>query len=231
MTDQRRTEIFARLRHAAKDTPAEQIQAELRNLGAGPAAPLIDADVALAFLTKVLRNQGSIAVAHDRSSTVKAIGQYLYQRYRSQKLVAGNDPRLAALPWRDAGLLPRFGAAQDGDAASLSYAQLAIAETGATVLLSGRHNPTSNNLLVEDHIVLVDAADLVADMDAAWQQLSSELAAAEHPRGIHFIAGPSSTADIALQLVMGAHGPRHWHVVLIGAELPADLEERARALA
>ena len=114
-------------------------------------------------------------------------------------------------------MLPRFGAAVEGDLASVSYAQLAVAETGSIVTLTGKSNPSGNNLLVEDHIVLVDLADLVASMGEAWQRINTLMHSAGRPRGINFISGPSGTADIDMQMVKGAHGPRNWHVILIGA--------------
>jgi L-lactate dehydrogenase complex protein LldG len=35
------------------------------------------------------------------------------------------------------------------------------------------------------------------------------------PRTVNFVSGPSRTADIGGQLVMGAHGPRRLCVILV----------------
>ncbi|MEQ8515642.1 MAG: LUD domain-containing protein, partial [Chromatocurvus sp.] len=44
---------------------------------------------------------------------------------------------------------------------------------------------------------------------------------ARRPRCLQIISGPSSTADIALNMVYGAHGPRSWLVILIAPQAPA----------
>jgi L-lactate dehydrogenase complex protein LldG len=125
-------------------------------------------------------------------------------------------------------VLPRFGSLEAGEPVALSYARLGVAETGAVVTWTGRANPAANNLLPEHHIVLVDAADLVATLEQAWERTNAELEKNGRPRGINFIAGPSSTADIEGQLVYGAHGPRNWHVILLG-NVPTNALELARA--
>jgi L-lactate dehydrogenase complex protein LldG len=134
------------------------------------------------------------------------------------------------MPWRDGGVLPRFDIATDGDSVALSYARLGVVESGSVVTFTGKSNPSANNLLAEDHLVLVDADSLVRSFEEAWGRINAALDAEGRPRGINFISGPSSTADIVGHLVMGAHGPMRWHVILMG-DLPADLEEQAARLA
>jgi L-lactate dehydrogenase complex protein LldG len=217
-------ELMTKLQHAGHSGSVEQIETELQSLGRAPVPALPSQDLCEAFLINVLKNQGSVNCANNRSEAVKAVADYLHERFRNRKLVAGNDPRLAAMPWRDGGVLPRFGAAEQGENASLSYAKLGVAETGSIVTFTGRNNPAANNLLVEDHIVLLDVADLVANLDDAWKVINVDLLEAGRPRGINFISGPSSTADIEAQLVKGAHGPRAWHVILVGEIPPTALE-------
>jgi L-lactate dehydrogenase complex protein LldG len=228
MSTSARSDVFARLRYATPEAAAETIEQERESLGRAPGATLPVTELCQAFMINVLKNQGSIDCANDRSGAVKAIGHYLYENLRTQRLIAGNDPRLAAMPWRDAGLLPRFGSIESDEPVALSYARLGVAETGAIVTWTGKANPAANNLLPEHHIVLVDSADLVASMEHAWDRINEEMQNGARPRGINFIAGPSSTADIEGQLIYGAHGPRSWHVIVLG-EIPPNALQEARA--
>jgi len=229
VTDSARSQIYARLRRTCTAADPDTIRRALPAVDGAPRAALPSPELATAFLANVLKNCGTVDCVADRSAAVKALGEYVYRHYRSHRLVAGNDPNLAAMPWREAGVLPRFGSIEPGEPVALSYALLGIAETGAIVLQTGKANPAVNNLLGEHHIVLVDSTRLVADMEQAWSRLRREIDRNGRPRGINFIAGPSSTADIEGQLVYGAHGPRHWHVLLMG-DVPATSLHEARAL-
>lgn len=230
MTSSARSEIFARLHHACKSAEAENIQRSLPPADSAPGAPLPSDDLATAFLANVMKNQGTVECVANRSAAVKALADYVYKHFRSHRLVAGNDANLAAMPWREAGVLPRFGTIEPGEPVALSYALLGIAETGATALQTGKANPGINNFLSEHHIVLVESSRLVATMEQAWARIRQEMNKSGRPRGINFIAGPSSTGDIEGQLVYGAHGPRNWHVIIMG-DAPATALEDARALA
>lgn len=219
-----RSRIMARVRAASAGQDGAQVEQALGALGVAPAPPLPHEDVTIAFMANVLRNRGTLAIAADRGEAVKQIASYVYQHYKSHRLVGGNDPRLAAMPWRDAGVLPRFGEIENGEYVALSYAQWGVAETGATVFLTGKHNPTRNNLLPEHHIVLIDADEILVDLECLWQEVDAAMKNGGRPRGLNCIAGPSSTADIEGQLVYGAHGPRAWHVIVLGGVTTEQLE-------
>ena len=223
-----RADILARLRRSGKQQDRNSMTRGQWSLGRAPAAPLPATDTCEAFLINVINNHGSVDTAVSRGDTVSVIGAYLYDNFRSKRVVAGNDPRLAALPWRDAGVLPRFGSVEEGEAVALSYARLGVAETGAVVTWTGKANPAANNLLAEHHLVLVDAQTIVPTLEDAWDRINADLERESRPRGINFIAGPSSTGDIEGRLVYGAHGPHSWHVVVIG-EIPGGALDRARA--
>lgn len=214
MSTEAETEFLARIRGASTRSDPETIAAELAALAPAPLAQLAGLDLLDGFLINLRRNGCSCSVSKDRSAAIASVSEFVAARHGQRRIVTGYDPRLAALPWRDGGLLPRFGAAQAGDAVAVSYARLGIAETGSLAIDLDRNNPAANNLLIEDHIILVDESDIKRSLDELWGSGESRTAHLQ-ARGIMLISGPSSTADIGMQLVMGAHGPRALHVVVL----------------
>lgn len=104
----------------------------------------------------------------------------------------------------------------------VSRASCGVAEYGTIVLPTGdaagvhgrateRHRLVA--LLPEAHVAILAASDLVDTWDQAL--LGSVLPDGELPPTITFATGPSRTADIELELVLGVHGPRAQHVVLL----------------
>ena len=207
--------IMARLRGASRRDSPELIAAQLAALAPAPAAANPPGSIVERFCERLTSNGASVATVRDRREAVQEISRYVAQRHAQRRVVTGHDARLAALPWRDGGLLPRFGAATDGDTVAVSWAMDGIAESGSLVLWLDRRNPALNNLLPEDHIILVDRGQIQERLEDLWRH--DELRhSGSGPRGLMMISGPSSTADIALHMVKGAHGPRALHVVIIG---------------
>jgi L-lactate utilization protein LutC len=101
----------------------------------------------------------------------------------------------------------------------LTGADLAVAETGTLVLVSGPGRPRSTALLPPVHVAVFDASALVESLTQvgvvldAWHR---DPAAAPDGAAIHFITGPSRTADIELTLTRGVHGPGEVHAVFVG---------------
>ena len=58
-------------------------------------------------------------------------------------------------------------------------------------------------LIADVHVSIVSAASVVARMDEALATF-----AADPPRNISFLSGPSRTGDIEQILTVGAHGPK-----------------------
>jgi L-lactate dehydrogenase complex protein LldG len=212
-----RTEILARVHQRQRQHLQQtEISEALSDIGHAPEVNLGGKDLVEAFLRRLDSQSATAAIVRDRSTAVRAISDYVYERYHHRRVVAGHDRKLASLPWRDGGVLARFDAASAEDSVSVSYAKVGIAETGSLGVYCDRSNPGSNNWLVMDHIVVLDVEDLVADYEQAWRHLREVQIRDGKPRGISLISGPSSTSDIKVEKVFGAHGPARLHLVLIG---------------
>jgi len=121
------------------------------------------------------------------------------------------------MPWERAGTLEVTTGASDGtQLASVSHASGGVAETGTLILVSGPDNPTTLNFLPDNHIVVLDAKDVAGDYETIWQRLRERFGAGIMPRTVNMITGPSRSADIEQTLILGAHGPRRLHVILVG---------------
>lgn len=108
------------------------------------------------------------------------------------------------------------GRAVDDDRVSLTVAFCGVAETGTIVVHSGPESPTSLNFLPDNHIVLLPQSLLVGAYEGAWAMLRNQ--AMGMPRTVNWITGPSRSADIEQTLLLGAHGPRRLHIVILNDE-------------
>ena len=146
-----------------------------------------------------------------------AVAAFLRRFNLPMRVRHGDDPRLAALPWSNAPALEVSRGKSDGnDLAAVSHAFAAVAETGTVVLTSGADNPTTLNFLPDVHIVVVDARDVTSDFEAALARLRDHYGVGGLPRAVNLITGPSRSADIEQTLILGAHGPRKLHVIVVG---------------
>ena len=91
---------------------------------------------------------------------------------------------------------------------------LAIAETGSIMICSSEHSLRMKSLVCKKHIALIQADQICSDLIDVSEYLKS-LGIEEMPGGFNLISGPSKTADIELQLVIGVHGPAELHLVVI----------------
>jgi L-lactate dehydrogenase complex protein LldG len=127
----------------------------------------------------------------------------------------GSDPRLDAMPWGRGTLEVKTGPSDGNDLAAVSHAFGAAAETGTLMLTSGADNPTTLNFLPDTHIVVLRAGDIAGDYETLWGRLREQYGAGTMPRTVNWITGPSRSADIEQTLILGAHGPRRLHVIVV----------------
>jgi L-lactate dehydrogenase complex protein LldG len=92
----------------------------------------------------------------------------------------------------------------------ITTASFAVVNTGTIVLNTHQFRNRSVSLLPALHLVLVRESQLVARLGDAFPTDHSEAI----PSSIHFITGPSRSADIENDLSIGVHGPAAVTVII-----------------
>lgn len=228
-----RERMLARIR-ASLASSREALAAEA---GRAPHAPPpfvhpAQADLVGQFAEELARLEGHMHRCADDAQALATIGALL-RRSGATAVVAWEREQIG-LPGLDALLADLGVRALDGRIGGpgraerlqelepaqvcISGADAGIAESGTLVLRSGAGRGRLASLVAPVHIAVLRADTIVRGLGAA-------LAALQERHGpdmfadssnLTLISGPSRTGDIEQTLVLGAHGPRELHVVLIG---------------
>jgi L-lactate dehydrogenase complex protein LldG len=166
-----------------------------------------------AMAEKVLATVERVA---DEAAIPMTVAGYLRAHNLPAELRMGDDPLLIGLAWSRTPIEVKRGASDGTDAVGLSHAFAGVAETGTLVLASGRDNPTTINFLPETHIVVLKADDVAGDYEAVWDRLRARYGRGLLPRTINWVTGPSRSGDIEQTILIGAHGPRRLHIIVVG---------------
>ncbi len=100
----------------------------------------------------------------------------------------------------------------------ITGADYAVAETGSVVVMPRAGLSRLVSLVPPMHIALVRPEDVVESLDDVFllRRLEFHRKGGDMGSYLNFITGPSRTADIEQTLVVGVHGPREVHLVLLG---------------
>lgn len=140
-----------------------------------------------------------------------AVAAYLREAELEPAVTVHGEPR--SLRWRAAGIDPD-GDPADAEGPALLPAFAGVAETGS-LCLSGDDAPLRAAFLPDTLLVVLHEKDLVGPLEDLWRRGRREWGGTP-PSTFVLVAGPSRSADIEQSLVLGAHGPRRLHVLLVG---------------
>ena len=141
--------------------------------------------------------------------------------------IIGDDRQVLA--WDDAELpLPGLAAAlaqanvtvaPHADASvrvGITGADAALAGTGTLVYVSGNGRYRATSLLPPVHVALINRSQIVPNLES-WveTQYGTDLKTFQEASNIVLISGASRTADIALELILGMHGPGEMHIFIL----------------
>ena len=218
-----RSQILGSIRRALRRDalPADKAAALEARLG-DPQPNLIPARArggAEAVVELFVQMAGNVQTTFSRVKSPRdvpgAVAEYLASQNLPAAFAMAPDPELDAVPWAERPTLSiRRGRTEGTDQVSVTGAFAAVAETGTLMLTSGPSHPSTLNFLPETHIVVLPAGKVVGAYEDAWARLRAARDGTL-PRTVNFVTGPSRTGDIEQRILMGAHGPRRLHVVLI----------------
>lgn len=220
-----RDDIFANLRrslHVTGDEAPRRATVTARIAAAAPGViPMrgqLDAEGRLAlFKTMAEAVQATVAIVDTADDVPAEVARFLRDANLPATLRRGEDARLAAMPWDRTALDMATGRSDGGDLNAISHAFGGVAESGTLAMISGPENPTTLNFLPDNHIVVVDARDIAGDYESVFARVRERFGKGVMPRTLNFITGPSRSADIAQTMLLGAHGPRTLHIVVVRA--------------
>jgi len=163
--------------------------------------------------------QTSVTIVSGPEQVPAETARWLSVNNLPARLRMGADARLAAMPWDATTLDVSHGPSAGTDLNGVSHAFAGVTETGSLILLSGPDNPTTINFLPDNHIVVLDSADLVPALEDVWARLRAETRSDPLPRTVNMVTGPSRSGDIDRTIFLGAHGPRALHVIVIDPDM------------
>jgi L-lactate dehydrogenase complex protein LldG len=218
-----RTDIFSSIRRslAVKGDERTRLQIVAERLDRAPKGVIpARGQVSGEALVEVFRAQAEAALATVRvvdsaAEVPRAVAEFLREHNLPATLRMGDDPRLKAMPWGETALEMSQGRSDGGDLNAVSHALAGVAESGTAIMVSGPENPSTLNFLPDNHIVVIAAKDIAGDYERVFAKLRATYGKGQMPRTVNFITGPSRSGDIEQTLLLGAHGPRRLHIVVV----------------
>lgn len=207
-------------RGSAEREPDEALRARLRQpkVNLVPQRAQLEPKAQIDLFVEMAREVNASVQRLDKLSSVPAaVSEYLHANELEQKIRIAPQESLKSLDW--SGLTVSFGASDGEDLNGLSLAYAGVAETGTLAFQSGPESPTTLNFLPDNHLVVLKTSDLVGDYEAVYARMRRESNSDDFmPRALNWVTGPSRTADIEQTLLLGAHGPRKLHILLVDGD-------------
>lgn len=218
-----RDDIYANIRRSLGVTGEERTRTQIvdERLARAPAGVVpARGQVSGQARLDLFRVQGELALAtvaevETAAEAPRAVADFLRSHNLPATVRMGEDSRLERMPWGETALEVSHGRSAGSDLNGVSHAFSGVAETGTLVMVSGSENPSTLNFLPDNHVVVVEARDLAGDYEEMWGRLREKFGKGAMPRTVNLITGPSRSGDIEQTLLLGAHGPRRLHIVVV----------------
>ena len=146
------------------------------------------------------------------------------QGHAGDSIIASNDSRIDEyglneiyVKWREDGIDIRLWDetigkenqifAEKADI-GITFSETTLAESGTVTLFNDKNNGRTISLLPRVHVVIIPKSTIVPRMTQAVKHIhEANQQGDEVSSCVSFISGPSNSADIEMNLIVGVHGP------------------------
>lgn len=177
-------------------------------------------------LVEVLENQCEAIhtdfIQTDQQNLPKVLEETI-KKYDGKKIIVSNDPRIeeyglnrffndlmgnAKVHFWDYQLGKENQKIAEQADVGITFSDITLAESATVTLFHNKNHGRSISLLPKTYIAIIPKSTLVPRMTQAAKQIHEATQKGEHVASyVSFISGPSNSADIEMNLIVGVHGP------------------------
>jgi L-lactate dehydrogenase complex protein LldG len=166
------------------------------------------------FTTMARKSAASVQTINSDQELPAAVQDYLHSASMHSRHIFLNGTELTRLNWSALKITQDYRSEL-----GISRAFCGIAETGSLGLMSAPAISAAAWFLPEILIVTVAKDRIYGSQEEGWAALRTQLRTQwQLARTLTFMTGPSRTGDIEQKIVIGAHGPKKLHIVIIERE-------------
>jgi L-lactate dehydrogenase complex protein LldG len=174
-------------------------------------------------LAAVLRKQCELIhteVHETVTGELSTLIPHLIKQYGGKSVVSWDDPRFEEAGLADIGeedITHHIWNTEAGDEnlafsavadVGITFSDMTLAESGTVVLYSDKGKGRSVSLLPAIYIAIIPKSTIVPRMTQAAKSIHDKIESGELVAScVNFISGPSNSADIEMNLIVGVHGP------------------------
>lgn len=157
-------------------------------------------------------------INHEMAKSIITSNDYRFEQFGLEKMFEYNLPSSGCNVYQwDPGLgrKENIAIAEQADI-GITFSDITLAESGTVVLFSSADSGRTVSLLPTTYIAIIPKSSIVPRMTQATAEIHKRVQRGEViPSCVNFISGPSNSADIEMNLVVGVHGPVRAYYVIV----------------